>query len=356
MKVDKKRYPKGMLLDVGCRDRKQPNFVGIDWRGHPGVDIVHDLEKFPYPIPSESCLTIKCAHVIEHVKPWIVFDFMNELWRMMIPEGQLMISAPYGRSIGYWQDPSHCTHIHEGTWFLFDPDHPLYQQYKPKPWKLEHSAWKPGGNIEAIFRKRLDGVDVSKSLILAEKAISMGAMQKPLELGALLNLLEGRTSRTVVEIGTARGGVFWALCQVAEKNALLVSIDLPGGAFGGGYSEHDVGIFKRFAKGKQKLHFLREDSHKEKTKRALERILKGRKVDLLLIDGDHTYKGVKKDWEMYSSLVKKGMIVFHDICHHVNVPECQVDKLWAEIAPKFSTTEFIDPQDTTWGGIGVIVK
>lgn len=153
-KIDKKKFPHGMLLDVGCRDRKQPNFIGIDWREHPGIDIVHDLERFPYPIKSNSCLTIKCAHVIEHIKPWLVLSFMDELWRMLINDGQLMISCPYGGSPGYWADPTHCTHITETTWLLFDCESQLYEQYKPKPWKLEYSSWKPGGNIEAVFRKK----------------------------------------------------------------------------------------------------------------------------------------------------------------------------------------------------------
>ena len=355
MKVDKKKYPKGMLLDVGCRDRKQPNFVGIDRRGHPGVDIIHDLEKFPYPIPSESCITIKCAHVIEHIKPWLVFDFMDELWRMLLPDGQLMISAPYGGSIGYWQDPTHCTHIHEGTWFLFDPDHPLYQQYRPKPWKLEHSSWKPGGNIEAIFRKRLDTTDVTGSFALAQKAVSLGAMQKVLELGAMLELLKSKPLDTVMEIGTAAGGVFYALCQLAPKDATLISIDLPTGDYGDGRI-HGVGEFRAHVRKGQNAHFIREDSHKPKVKKEVLKILGGRSVDFLLIDGDHTYKGVKKDWEMYSPLVKSGIVVFHDICHHNTIPECRVEDVWREVKSKYSSTELIDPQDTTWGGIGVIFK
>ena len=52
----KVKYPKGLLLDVGARDRKQPNFVGIDSRKYPGVDIVHPLDKFPYPIKDDSCI------------------------------------------------------------------------------------------------------------------------------------------------------------------------------------------------------------------------------------------------------------------------------------------------------------
>ena len=37
------------------------------------------------------------------------------------------------------------------------------------------------------------------------------------------------------------------------------------------------------------------------------------KIDFLFIDGDHHYEGVKKDWDLYSPLLKSGSIVdFHD--------------------------------------------
>ena len=345
----------GILLDVGCRNRKEHNFTGLDFHPHPGVDIVHNLEKFPYPLKTASCLTIKAAHVIEHIKPWLVFSWMDEMWRLLLPNGQLAISAPYAGSAGYWQDPTHVTAINESTFQHFDPDFPLYSQYEPKPWKIEFTSWKPGGNIEAILRKR-DGMD-DLAIRLATKAISLKAIQKSSELISLINFLKGKRLNNMVEIGTAQGGVFYVLCQLAHPKAKIISIDLPRGPFGGGYKKSDIPRFKSYGQENQKLYFLMLDSHKENTKQNLNEILNGSKIDFLLFDGDHSYEGIKKDWMMYSPMVKKGgIIVFHDICHHTKVPSCKVDQFWMEIKDKYKTIEFIDDCDKTWGGIGVLIK
>jgi len=178
----------------------------------------------------------------------MVLNFMNELWRLAIPEGQLAISTPYSGSYGYWQDPTHCSHFTESSWQLFDPDYPLYKQYAPKPWKIVHSAWKSDGNLEVILQKRKEKGEllVKDSLELAEKAVSMGAIQKPLELGAFLDFIKGRDLDTVVEIGTAKGGVLYALCQRVDSDATIVSIDLPGGSFGGGYTLAEQSKFETF--------------------------------------------------------------------------------------------------------------
>jgi predicted O-methyltransferase YrrM len=356
---DKVSTKKGILLDVGCRDRKERNWVGLDGTIGPDVDIVHDLERFPYPIEDGSCITIKAAHVAEHINPRLFFRWMDELWRMLKVDGQLVLSAPYGGSIGYWHDPTHVCHITEVTFQFLDPDFVLYQQYRPRPWNIEHAAWQPNGNVEAILRKRSD----DPCLELARRSIGLGAMQKMSELSALYSLVRQNPPRIVVEIGTARGGVFWGLCQLAQDVATIVSIDLPGGNFGGGYSEQDAQRFNDYKRPGQTVYFLRLDSHELETRMKLAVAIpsaakdNNRTIDLLFIDGDHTYEGVKKDYQMYSPLVRKGgLIVFHDICHHPLVPSCQVEKFWKEVKKGKRTLEFIDANDQTWGGIGVIFK
>ena len=185
------------------------------------------------------------------------------------------------------------------------------------------------------------------------------ATQKISELSALITLLKRRKMDTVVEIGTAKGGTLYTWCKISRPDALIVSIDMPGGPFGGGYTLNDVRKFRKYKRIKQKLYFLREDSHKQTTKKRLMEILKGRDIDFLMIDGDHSYRGVKKDFHLYSPLVKQnGLIVFHDILFHPKVPKCKVEKFWNEIKTRFKYIEFIDKKDDRgwgqWGGIGVI--
>jgi len=344
----------GVLLDVGCRDRKEPNWVGIDNFSRPGVDIVHDLEKFPYPIKSDSCITIKAAHVAEHINPRLFFKWMDEMWRMLKVDGQFVLSAPYAGSIGFWHDPTHVCYLTEVTFQFFDPDFVLYQQYKPKPWNIEHAAWKPNANIEAILRKR---PAFDEDAVLAMKSLERGALQKASELANLYKIIRDESLGVVVEIGTSNGGVFYGLCQLAKGNATVVSIDLPGGPFGGVYVTDGNKHFKTYGKPGQQLEFLRFDSHKASTLKKLGKVLDGKQIDLLFIDGDHSYEGVKQDYEMYSPLVRKGgVIVFHDICEHKMEPRCKVDKFWKEVKKGKRTKEIIDTTEKNWGGIGVVYK
>jgi predicted O-methyltransferase YrrM len=196
---------------------------------------------------------------------------------------------------------------------------------------------------------------------LAREAQRRGAMQKLAEFGPLLALLAQRPPAVVVEIGTHHGGSFYALCKVARPNATIISIDLPGGLFGGGYSEEEFLAMRQFGLSSQSLHFLASDSHDLSTRDAVLTLLGGRPIDFLLIDGDHRYAGVRRDFELYAPLVcKTGLIAFHDILPHPRVPLCQVDIFWSEIKGRYRHLELVDPAEDwgngQWGGIGVLFQ
>lgn len=198
-----------------------------------------------------------------------------------------------------------------------------------------------------------------QNVALARAAQQHGAMQKLRELAPLLALVRRLRPRVVVEIGTARGGTLYAWCRVAHPEATIVSIDLPGGRYGGGYADEDERVFERYAGDRQEIHFIRADSHEASTRARLEEILRGRPIELLMIDGDHTYEGVKQDFEMYAPLVAAGCpVVFHDILPHPIEQECEVDRFWREVKEAYRHTEYVDSQPDRegrqWGGIGVL--
>ena len=141
----------GIKLDLGCGENKQSGYVGMDVRKVPGVDIVHDVQKVPYPIPNNSCHTILMSHLWEHIEPRYRIKVMNELWRVAKPEGQLLISSPYYLSFGATQDPTHYTCPNEATFTYFDPSQPMYVIYKPKPWKLVRNNYVITGNMEVVM-------------------------------------------------------------------------------------------------------------------------------------------------------------------------------------------------------------
>lgn len=84
-------------------------------------------------------------------------------------------------------------------------------------------------------------------------------------------------------------------------------------------------------------------------------ILKDRQIDFLFIDGDHTYEGVKKDFHMYSPLVRKGGIVaLHDICSGPPEMAGAANKFWNEVKRGYIHKEIVNRSDQEGYGIGVL--
>jgi predicted O-methyltransferase YrrM len=176
------------------------------------------------------------------------------------------------------------------------------------------------------------------------------------EIVALTERVGKLKPKTVVEIGTAQGGTLFLWCRQADPKATIVSIDLPGGVHGGGYPYWKSFLYRRFPLAGQTLHLLRGDSHKKEMLEALKKVLPGDgKVDFMFIDGDHTYEGVKMDFEMYSGLVRPGgLIVFHDIVKHPPEINCHVDRFWQEVKNERKAYEFVHDSNQGICGIGVI--
>lgn len=169
---------KSIRLDIGCGPFKQKGYVGMDIVPGEAVDIVHDVQEFPWPIPNNICSTILMSHVFEHIEPKYRFQVMDECWRIVRHDGQLLISCPYANSFLAMAHPAHYGCPNEAAFQFFDPDYQLWHSsgyVKPLPWKIVRCYAQVGGTIEIVLEPRKD--KSGKSLILPDKPVQAGSVE-----------------------------------------------------------------------------------------------------------------------------------------------------------------------------------
>jgi predicted O-methyltransferase YrrM len=172
------------------------------------------------------------------------------------------------------------------------------------------------------------------------------------EIVPLLELVRTENPHRVLEIGTATGGTLFLFTRMAADDATIVSIDLPGGPGGGGYPAWLIPLYRAFALPGQRIELIRDDSHNAHSRDLAAQFFDHQQVDVLFLDGDHSYEGVKRDFEMYSSLVRPGgIIAFHD-----TIVAGGVRKFWAELKTSGLACEELVADHGKIFGIGVVRK
>lgn len=93
------------VLDVGCGPYKIRGAIGIDQTRWPGVDVVHDVDSYPWPFTDAAFDRAVCRHSLEHVGS--VVKTIEELHRILRPSGSLEILAPHFSSDNAFSDVTH---------------------------------------------------------------------------------------------------------------------------------------------------------------------------------------------------------------------------------------------------------
>lgn len=92
-------------LNLGSGKDVKKGFVNLDSVKLEGVDVVHDLETYPWPFKKNEFDLIYTSHVLEHLSS--IVKPLEEIWRISKNDSKIMIEVPIFPSIGAVADPTH---------------------------------------------------------------------------------------------------------------------------------------------------------------------------------------------------------------------------------------------------------
>jgi len=204
------------------------------------------------------------------------------------------------------------------------------------------------------FKDYYDLINGTENNLLS---ISIRSNQKEWEIIQLLTKVSKRKLKFLAEIGTGRGGTFYLLSKVAQPDAMIITVDV-------NMPWWRKRLLESCTDPRQTILVMKADSNKRDTVERFIELLQKDKLDLIFIDGNHSYKKVKQDFLNYSPLVRKGgLITFHDI-----VPDYRtrygiqtssytgdVPKFWNEIKHEYRHFEIVNDPNQDGNGIGVLV-
>lgn len=143
-------------LNVGCGGKIMDGWVNVDAHPLPGVDVVHNLDRFPWPFSDNSADKIVASHVFEHVRSPI--EFVLECWRILTPGGQLTVQCPHWTSENAFTDPTHVRFVTDQTFDYWcegtDLNGPLGAQFLGDVYQFrKHNVRRYGGDVVFLLSK-----------------------------------------------------------------------------------------------------------------------------------------------------------------------------------------------------------
>lgn len=176
----------------------------------------------------------------------------------------------------------------------------------------------------------------------------VGTQQVEQEILWLARKVAALEPRSVLEIGTARGGTLFIWAHLASQRVVSCDIAPPGSR---------RALLEAFPPPGSACRVILEEgsSHDPAFRARVTQDLGGEPVDFLFIDGDHTEAGVEADYQDYRGLVRPGgLIAFHDIAERQVLGSNQVQHFWRRLKTRIPVEECIaDPAQVGYG-IGVV--
>ncbi len=357
------RYPENILIDLFKIVGEGADMAGgLCYRGYPPYDPIawhptEDRMLIPFVdyifgdvidagAAGCACLLVK-KEVFEKLdRPW----FQNKWEKILSDEEKPLLE--YEEGDHYFTRKATRAGFKFKILTKYDVDHLREFPVNRELWLTHGLLSRLGswGTIIALFKKLADRNWIEREINGASFEIDWPLNQRHYEISLLYNFLLGKKIKDILEIGTQNGGtaLLWAkLVDSREGHVYCVDMEFPESKI---YAKHELN---------RRILEIAGDSHSPGTADQIRSIIQsnGGRVDFLFIDGDHSYAGVKSDFDSYSPLVKPGgWIAFHDIldtdCHRRQ--NCQVSRLWNEIKENYNHFEIVDPNHRESMGIGIL--
>ena len=107
-------------INIGCGNKQMPGYTNLDSVALPGVDIVHDLDVYPWPLKDNEYEEVYCDNVLEHLSS--IIKPMEELHRITPAGGKIKIIVPLFPSVWSFVDPTHKSVYTYFTFNYFRPE------------------------------------------------------------------------------------------------------------------------------------------------------------------------------------------------------------------------------------------
>lgn len=107
-------------LNIGAGKDIKTDYVNLDSVKLHGVDVVHNLDKFPWPFKDNYFDEVFASHVLEHLDS--IIKPMEEIWRITKNKAKIVIEVPIFPSVGAMADPTHKSFYTYQTFNYFRPN------------------------------------------------------------------------------------------------------------------------------------------------------------------------------------------------------------------------------------------
>ena len=115
------------VLHLGCGQNTIPGATGVDINRKSQADIIHDLDRFPYPFKANQFELVVAQHVIEHLDD--IPGVMKEIYRISQNKAKVLITSCHFTSVDSFTDPTHKHFLTSRTFDYFIPGTVLYDLY-----------------------------------------------------------------------------------------------------------------------------------------------------------------------------------------------------------------------------------